>query len=122
MSVTVLKQCPAPFAALPNPGRFTWLELRRKRGPVYGHAALADQGEWLEVHLELAAWGPGVLRALREDFGWVRAEAARRGRRGLIGMKVRRGTDPDPKWPKFTRLFGFSGHIVAQCAVLDFAQ
>ena len=40
------------------------------------------------------------------------------GKSRIIGLRLEAGMQPDPRWPKFTRLFGFTGQCVYQAAEL----
>ncbi|MGE4505211.1 MAG: hypothetical protein AB7D51_07670 [Desulfovibrionaceae bacterium] len=109
---------PPVFAHFPA-REYLWLRLADERGE-YGWAALAQRGELLEVHLELTRWSVSVRRTLAGDAARLRAWARRRGVRRMVGIKEEAdAAAPDPRWPKFTRIFGFAGHTLVQTAVAE---
>lgn len=117
MSLRALDQAPEALAYLPEPSRFRFFELFDARG-TYGFGALAEAADCLEVHLEVVRFGPRALACLRRDTAWLRAEARRLGKPRILALRADL-TAPDPRWPKFTRLLGFTGHCVVQMARLD---
>ncbi|MDY0307020.1 MAG: hypothetical protein RBR18_11345 [Desulfovibrionaceae bacterium] len=117
MSVRASRDIPSALAYLPDLDRYRFFELYDGRG-VYGFGALAEGPDNLEAHLELSRFGPRVLRSLQGDALWLRAEAARLGKSHVLALRADLDR-PDPRWPKFTRLMGFTGQMVVQVARLD---
>jgi len=97
--------------------RFRFFELADERGP-YAAAALAEHPDCLEVHLEVLRFGPGVVRALQADMAELKDMARSLGKSRIVGLRMENGTEADKRWPKFTRLFGFTGQRVYQAAEL----
>lgn len=117
MSRELLAGPPEPLAYLPEPERFRFFRLFDARGD-YGCGAVAESGDSLEVHLEVSRFGPRTLESLREDTAWLRSEARRLGKSRILALRADQDV-PDPRWPKFTRLLGFTGHAVVQIARLE---
>jgi len=117
--MSLRRVCPAPerLAYLPELSRYRFYELFDGRG-VYGWGALAEASDNLEVHLELCRFGPRVLESLQDDAAWLRQEAARLGKSHVLALRADLAT-PDPRWPKFTRLMGFTGQAVVQVARME---
>lgn len=97
--------------------RLRFYELADARGP-YAAAALAEHEDCLELHLEVLRFGPGTVRALRADVEELKDMARRLGKVRIVGLRTEDGQHPDPRWAKFTRLFGFTGQRVFQAAEL----
>lgn len=117
MSLRRVFPAPERLAYLPDLERYRFYELFDSRG-VYGWGALAEASDNLEVHLELCRFGPRTLRALQNDAAWLRAEAARLGKTHVLALRADM-TVPDPRWPKFTRMMGFTGQAVVQVARME---
>jgi len=98
--------------------RYRYFELADARG-VYAAAALAEHPDSLEVHLEVLRFGPGVVRGLRADTEELKRMARALGKTRLVALRAESGSTPDPRWPKFTRLIGFTGQRLYQAAELD---
>lgn len=92
-------------------------ELRDERG-VYAAVALGEHPDCLELHLELLRFGPRTVRSMRKDLEELKALALGLGKSRIIGIKAEAGEEPDRRWPKFTRLFGFTGQRLLQLAEL----
>lgn len=117
MSVRQVTKCPQELAYLPDHGRFEWFRLGDEQGD-YAVLGLAEAGaDCLELHLEITDWGLRARKGLARDMGWLREYARTRGKSRILGLKG--GRELDPIWPKFTRLYGFTGHAVVQTAYLD---
>lgn len=84
----------------------------------YAAAALAEHPDALELHLTVQRFGPATVRALRADMQELKRMAREMGKTRIIGLRVEPGAEVDPRWPKFTRLFGFTGQRVFQAAEL----
>jgi hypothetical protein len=97
---------------------YGFLELSDRDG-VYGYAAICEHEDCLELHLEVVRWGPRARQALARDLEWLRREARRRGKSRIIGVREEPGAEPDPRWARFTRIYGFTGQRVLQTAWLD---
>lgn len=102
---------------LRDPGRFRFYSLSDEHGE-YAAAALAEHEDALELHLEVLRFGPATVRALRADVEELKAMARALGKTRIVGLRVEPGQTADARWPKFTRLFGFSGQRVLQAAEL----
>jgi hypothetical protein len=85
---------------------------------AYAAAALAEHPEALELHLTVLRFGPAAVRALRADLEELKVMARAAGKRRIVGLRLESGPLADPRWPKFTRLFGFTGQQVLQAAEL----
>jgi len=116
MSVRQCELRPECLAHVPDDG-YRWLELHHQ-GEVYGHAALAERGSDLELHLTLTRWGPQTRRRLAEDAAWLRAEAARLGKSRVLGLRAAGADGYDPGLFRFARLFGFGQAWVLQAAAM----
>lgn len=116
MSVRFHARRPGCFTHFPA-GQYDYCELFKEDGG-YGFAALAEHADSIELHLELTRWGPQVCRSLMRDAAWLQGYAARRGKRRIVGIRQETGK-PDPRWPKFTRLLGFTGQTVLQAAFCE---
>jgi hypothetical protein len=106
------------LAYLNDHGRFRFYELADASG-VYAAAALAEHADCLELHLGVLRFGPATVRALRADVEELKGMARDMGKRRIVGLRLETGQTADPRWPKFTRLFGFTGQRVYQAAELD---
>jgi hypothetical protein len=104
-------------ANLAGKPRFHFYELAKQDG-VYAAAALAEHADCLELHLEVLRFGPDVVRALRADVEDLKAMARRGGKTRIVGLRMEQTGAADPRWPKFTRLFGFTKQQVFQSAEL----
>ncbi|GAB7023766.1 hypothetical protein [Salidesulfovibrio brasiliensis] len=112
------RKAPQPFQGFPSPERYEWFRAEDEEG-LFAWVALAESGEDMELHLEAVRWGPQARRSMTSDLEWVKAEARRRGKRRLIGLKAEAGQHPDPRWAKFVGLFGFGNIGVVQTATLE---
>lgn len=117
MSVRDIDRKPEAMAHFPD-GPYRWLELHHQ-GEVYGHAALAERGSDLELHLTLIRWGPQTRRRLVGDAAWLRAEARRLGKTRVMGLRACDAEAFDPKLFRFARLYGFGGAWVIQAAAME---
>lgn len=98
--------------------RYGFLELSDQAG-TYGYAAICEHEDCLELHLEVVRWGPRTRLALARDLDWLRAEARKRGKSRIIGVREESDGEVDPLWARFTRMYGFTGQRVLQTAWLD---
>lgn len=113
MSLHMLEHKPRLYAHFPD-APYRYCQLYNRDG-TYGFAAIAEHSDAIELHLEMVRWGPKVCRSLRRDAAWLRRQAARRGKKRIVGIRQETG-ELDPRWPKFTRMFGFTGQAVMQTA------
>ncbi|MUM77247.1 hypothetical protein GKC30_06350 [Pseudodesulfovibrio sp. F-1] len=116
MSVRECALRPECMAHIPDDG-YRWLELHHQ-GEAYGHAALAERGSDLELHLTLIRWGPLTRRRLAADADWLRTEAVRLGKRRVLGLRAVGPDGYDPRLFRFARLFGFKEAWVLQAAAM----
>lgn len=107
---------PEAYAHFPDDGGYRWFELRDHG--IYGHAAVAERGDALEMHLSLARWGPGVRRALAADLDWLKGEARRLGKARILGVRADADGRFDERLFRFARLYGFTETCVIQTAGL----
>lgn len=84
----------------------------------YAAAAIREHPDALELHLEVFRFGPATVRALRADMEELKGMARALGKTRVVGLRHEPGATADPRWPKFTRLFGFTGQRVLQAAEL----
>lgn len=105
------------LSGLREPSRMRFYTLADETG-IYAAAALAEHPDALEVHLSVLRFGPAALRALRADVEELKAMARRLGKSRIVGLRVEPGTEADQRWPKFTRLLGFTNQQVLQAAEL----
>ncbi|MBA4356909.1 MAG: hypothetical protein Q7U56_14845 [Humidesulfovibrio sp.] len=105
------------LTAIGEAWRFRFYALADEDGQ-YAAAALAEHEDALELHLEVLRFGPATVRALRADVGELQRMARALGKTRIVGLRVEPGAQADPLWPKFTRLFGFTGQRVLQVAEL----
>jgi len=117
MAIRAVKNAHSALAGFSTQPRFCFFELWDERG-TYAAAALAEHADSLELHLEVLRFGPATVRALRADMEELKALARSLGKTRIVGLRTEDGQIPDPRWPKFTRLFGFTGQRVFQAAEL----
>lgn len=117
MSIKPVKSAHPALGALATWPRLCFFELSDERG-VYAVAALAEHADCLELHLEMLRFGPATVRALRADAEELKAMARRLGKQRIVALRTEDGLTVDSRWPKFTRLFGFTGQRVFQAAEL----
>jgi hypothetical protein len=117
MAVRELDSRPEAYAHFPDNGVYRWLELHGDT--VYGHAAFAERGDVLELHLSLHRWGAGVRRGLAGDLAWLKQEAGRLGKTRIMGIRANGEGEFDGRLFRFARLFGFTEMHVFQTASLD---
>ena len=117
MSVRETATRPKAMAHFPDNENYRWLELHRNKTP-YGHAAITERGDALELHVTLTGWGARVRRDLCEDVDWLKAEARRLGKKRIMGIRANARGTFDPKLFKFARMFGFTETCVFQTASL----
>lgn len=123
MSVQGLLTAPTCHAHFPAE-EYVFLRLYDVDG-TYAHAAVAERETCLELHLEMVRWGPQTRRGLAQDVEWLKARARALGKSRITGLRQETADEssgrvsPDPRWPKFTRMFGFTGQCVLQAAFLD---
>ena len=103
------------LSCLPDAARLRHYSLFDATGP-YAAAALAEHPDALELHLVVLRFGPATVRALRADMEELKRLARDLGKRRIVGLRVEPGPEADQRWPKFTRLFGFTGQRVLQAA------
>jgi hypothetical protein len=106
------------LTGLHEPWRMRFFSLADEAGQ-YAAAALAEHPDALELHLTVLRFGPATVRALRADLEELKDLARRLGKRRIVGLRVEPGTQADPRWPKFTRLFGFTNQRVLQAAEMN---
>jgi hypothetical protein len=117
MSIRPTKSVHPALAYLEKQGNFKFFDLANDCGS-YGAGALANHDDCLEVHLEVLCFGPGVLRSLREDAADLKRMARDLGKNRIVGVRIESGPQADIRWPKFTRLLGFTGQRLYQAAEL----
>ena len=117
MAIQPTKNAHSTLSYLSGRARFRFFLLADERGP-YAAAALAEHPDCLEVHLEVLRFGPRAVRSLRADVAELARMAKAAGKSRVVGVRVEPGQTPDPRWPKFTRLVGFTGQQVLQAAEL----
>lgn len=117
MAILPTKNAHPALGALCMLPRLRFFELSDDRG-VYAVAAVAEHADSLELHLEVLRFGPSTVRALRADVEELKAMARCLGKKRIVGLRTEDGPTLDPRWAKFTRLFGFTGQRVFQAAEL----
>lgn len=117
MSIFAQSDAHPSLSGLHDPCRMRFFTLSDESG-VYAAAALAEHPDALEVHLSVLRFGPAAVRALRADMEELKAMARRLGKSRIVGLRVEPGPEADQRWPKFTRLFGFTNQQVLQAAEL----
>ena len=117
MTIAALAEAHPCFSCLPDPARLRHYSLFDDAGQ-YAAAALAEHPDALELHLVVQRFGPATVRALRADMEELKRMARELGKSRIVGLRVETGPEADPRWPKFTRLFGFTGQRVLQAAEL----
>jgi hypothetical protein len=115
MPVTEIPRRPGLLSGLPEDGVYRWLEMSDGNGP-YGFCAIAPRAEYLELHITLTRWGPGVRRVLARDFEWFKDEARRLGLPKILGVRADGRGRFDDRLFRFARLFGFTEMCVFQTA------
>lgn len=118
MALCLTKRAHPALHSLEAAGRMNFFELRDAHG-AYGAGAWAEHPDCLELHLELLRFGPGTVRSMRADMLELKALAKSLGKRRIVGLRTEQGMVPDARWPKFTRLFGFTGQRLFQAAELS---
>ncbi|WP_316896297.1 hypothetical protein [Pseudodesulfovibrio indicus] len=118
MAVRELDARPEAMGSFPDDGTYRWLELGDTNGP-YGVAAIAPRAEYLELHLTVTRWGPGVRRGVARDLEWVKDEARRLGLPKIMGVRADGEGRFDPNLFRFARLFGFTETCVFQTASMN---
>eukprot|EP00831_Metopus_contortus_P080877 TRINITY_DN8373_c0_g1_i1.p3 TRINITY_DN8373_c0_g1~~TRINITY_DN8373_c0_g1_i1.p3 ORF type:complete len:148 (+),score=33.53 TRINITY_DN8373_c0_g1_i1:47-445(+) len=117
MSVRELTARPDSLAHFPDQGKYRWLELHDKAG-VYGHCAIGEREDLLELHITLTRWGGGIRRNLVQDVAWLKEEARRLGKARILGIRADDKGGFDARLFKFAHLFGFTEMCVFQTATL----
>jgi hypothetical protein len=117
MTITAQSIAHSSLADVQAPSRLRFYSLSDETGQ-YAAAALAEHPDALELHLTVLRFGPAAVRALRADMEELKRMARRLGKTRIIGLRVEPGPEADPRWAKFTRLFGFTGQRVLQAAEL----
>jgi hypothetical protein len=117
MTIIAVNDAHPSLADLPEPSRLRHFSLCDKAGQ-YAAAALAEHPDALELHLTVLRFGPATVRALRADMQELKLMARQLGKTRIVGLRVEPGAEADQRWPKFTRLFGFTGQRVLQAAEL----
>lgn len=117
MSVERMTTSPECMECFPE-ATYSFLNLVDDKGS-YGHAAIAERGDDLELHLTLHRWGPSTRRTVARDLDWFKEEAKRLGKQRLLGVRV--GTDKgyDPNLFRFAKLYGFTDCMVLQTMALN---
>lgn len=105
------------LSALKPVDRYSFYELADETG-TYAVGAIARHEDCLELHLEVLRFGPATVRALRTDVGALKTLAKSLGMSRIAAVRVEAGPLPDLRWPKFTRLFGFTNQRLYQAAEL----
>ncbi len=116
MGIQKIQKQPKEFSHFPK-AHYCFYTLHNQSA-VYGTAALAEHPDFFEVHLELTRWSPKICRCLQEDSKWLRYYAQKKGKQRIVAIRQETGAI-DPRWPKFTRLMGFSKHAIVQTALLE---
>ncbi len=116
MSVREIGRKPDTMSHFPD-DTYRWLELH-DCGDVYGHAAVAERGDALELHVSFLRWGPQVRRNVRNDVEWVKEEARRLGKKRIMGVRANGEGSFDPKLFRFATLFGFIEKAVFQTVTM----
>ncbi len=117
MPITAEADAHPSLTGLHEPRRMRFFSLHDTVGQ-YAAAAVAEHPDALELHLSVLRFGPATVRALRADMEELKHMARRLGKRRIVGLRVEPGIKADPRWPKFTRLFGFTNQRVLQAAEL----
>ncbi|MDP2848478.1 MAG: hypothetical protein Q8O35_09820 [Humidesulfovibrio sp.] len=117
MALQMVESAHPALGGLAAQPRFRFFELSDGREP-YAVGALGEHQDCLELHLEVLRFGPSTVRAMRADMEELKRMARGRGKTRIVGLRIEDGQVPDPRWPKFTRLFGFTGQHVFQAAEL----
>jgi len=117
MTITAQTIAHSSLSDVQEPWRLRFYSLTDEAGQ-YAAAALAEHPDALELHLSVLRFGPATVRALRADMEELKRMARQMGKTRIIGLRVEPGPQADPRWPKFTRLFGFTNHQVLQAAEL----
>lgn len=112
MSVRELASRPGSMAHVPDCG-YRWLELWQDDA-IYGHAAIRELEDAVELHLEMHSWRKSVFLELRRDLDWLRAETRRLGKARILGMRAGHGADVDEKLCRFAGLMGFGNMLTIQ--------
>ena len=118
MCVRRITTRPETMAHFPDEERYGWLELHQD-GEVYGHAAIAERDDALELHVTLTRWGSRVRRSIQEDIIWLKAEARQLKKKRILGIRVNGLGEFDPRLFKFAKLFGFTDMHVFQTTSLS---
>jgi len=113
MAVRELTDKPVCMAHFPENDGYRWLELSDHAGP-YGHSAIKERGDELEIHLTLARWGPDVRRQAALDMDWVKNEAKRLGKKRILGVRADAEGRFDGNLFRFGSLLGFADFRVLQ--------
>ena len=111
---------PECMAHFPD-GEYRWLTLH-DRGEIYGHAAIAERGSDLELHVTMIRWGPQVRRHVQEDVEWLKGEAQRLGLKRILGVRGNSHGEFAPNFYRFARLFGFGSESLLQMTSLSVAD
>lgn len=117
MSVLEQSEKPECMAHFPD-GRYRWLALH-DHGVSYGHAAIAERGDDLELHVSLTRWGPAVRRRLQGDVAWLKGEAGRLGLKRILGVRADSHGGFDAGLFRFAKLYGFTDACVVQTVALS---
>lgn len=118
MPVRELTEKPEPMHRFPDNGLYRWLEMHDE-DRVYGHAAIAERDDALELHVSLAEWGARVRRSIHADLDWLRGEARRLGKKRIMGIRVNSRGEFDKRLFRFARIYGFTDTCVLQTASLQ---
>lgn len=118
MGIFQVQNAHSLLAAIGSDKRFQFYELADASG-TYAVAALAEHEDCLELHLEVLRFGPCAVRALQGDVAELKHMARQLGKKRIVGLRMENDLHVDLRWPKFTRLFGFTGQRVYQTAELS---
>jgi len=117
MSMHPLKNAHPSLQDLKPADKYSFYALADETG-TYAVGALAQHPDCLELHLEVLRFGPKTVRALRADVEELKILARSLGKTRIAAVRVEGGQCPDLRWPKFTRLFGFTNQRLYQAAEL----
>ena len=117
MAVIARQDANPSLQAPPNARPYEHVDLADEAG-IYATAAIGDHPGCLELHLSILRWGPRCARALRRDLEWLKNLARARGKTRIVGVTIPNGLEPDHRWFKFTRAFGFDRQQLHQSAEL----
>ncbi|SNR86975.1 hypothetical protein SAMN04488503_1617 [Humidesulfovibrio mexicanus] len=118
MAICLSQHAHPALKSLARLPRLRFFELRDHH-EAYGAGAWAEHPDCMELHLELFRFGPATVRTMRADLAEFKAMALALGKRRIVGLRTEDGMAVDSRWPRFTKLFGFTGQRVFQAAELE---